>query len=102
MFDTPFAPSTLGNPATAGQSNSIVMASGAPASSVIPLTVVGYIDSILITNPASLAAFVAVTPNSAYTIMAAPGARLRPQRCCRAHFLFPATSQGGGGGRALP
>jgi hypothetical protein len=69
-FDSPLSPSVLGNPATAGQSNSVVMASGAPASSSCTLVVPGYVDSVQVTNLASLAAYVAIVSTNNYTCTA--------------------------------
>jgi hypothetical protein len=68
-LNTPFAPSKLGNPATAGQTTAIVMSSGAPAASIATVSWPGYANAVMVTNSSSLAAFVAlVTPPNNYTV----------------------------------
>jgi hypothetical protein len=69
MNNAPFAPSFQGNPATAGLTNAMVMASGSPAASIATIPWPGYANAIQVLNASSLAAYVAVVvaPNN-YTI----------------------------------
>jgi hypothetical protein len=90
-LDTPFAPGFSGNPPTVGLTVAVVMASGAPASSVVPMTLPGYCNAVMVSNTATIAAYAAITTNANYTVTAADTPVLSGARVIWASQNGPAT-----------